>query len=517
MEPSVSPGNTRRWATLAIACVASLVLAIDLTVLNLAIPKLTEELGPSATQLLWIADVYGFALAGLLITMGNLADRIGRRRLLLIGVAAFGAASALTAYAPNPQMLIAARALLGIAGATIMPSTLSLVRNAFTDPAERTMAVGIWSGMGAGGFALGPVVGGTLLAHFWWGSVFLINVPLMALIFIAGVIVLPESRNPSPARLDLVSAVLSVAGIVAVVYAIKEAATGGIAQTGVEAASVAGVIALALFGWRQTRLTQPLIDVRLFRDRAFSGSVSSNLVAIFTMSVASLAFSLYLQLVHGWSPLIAGLAQLPGPVSAIFGGVLSAKLISLIGRARVVALGLALCAVSFVLYGQVGLTLDYPYLVFAMLVGGMGIGLTFTVTNDTVLATVPKDRSGAASAISETATELGGALGIAILGSVLTGVYRSDLRLPAGLPAEAVHGIRQSLGGALQTGSALPPGTASVVVHASRQAFVDGLHVTLLTSAAILGVIAVTSLFTLRGVPDVISEATGDAVLVPTP
>ncbi|RJL24157.1 MFS transporter [Bailinhaonella thermotolerans] len=503
--PAISSG--RKWGTLAIGCLAVLLLSIDVTVLHLAVPKLTAALLPTATQTLWILDVYGFALAGLLITMGNVGDRIGRKRLLLIGTAAFGAASAITAYAPTPELLIAARALLGVAGATIMPSTLSLVRNVFTDPAERTAAIGIWSGMGAGGFALGPVIGGLLLDHFWWGSVFLINLPIMVVLFAAGLAVLPESRNPRPGRLDPPSVVLSIAGVVGVIYTIKEAAMHGLGRPNVLAALAIGLAAIAAFSWRQTRLAQPLIDVRLFRHRAFTGAVSANIVGIFAMSAMSFIFAQYFQLVLGWSPLVAGLAGLPGGAMGAVGGVLAARLVPRLGRAGVVSLGLALSAVSFVLYVRAEVDSSYLVFLFPMLFGGAGIGLAFAVTNDTVLASVPKERAGAASAISETAFELGGALGIAVLGSILGSAYRAGLRLPEGVPAQAATPIGEGLGTALAVAGELPGRLGEAVAAAARVAFLDGMRVSLVSGAAILLTLAAVVLFTMRGLPTVIEDS----------
>ncbi|MFG3442690.1 MFS transporter [Nonomuraea sp. NPDC047897] len=494
---------TKRWASLAIACLATLLLSLDLTVLHLALPRLVGDLGADATQLLWIGDVYGFALAGLLVTMGNVGDRIGRKRLLLIGTVAFGAASALTAYAPTPELLIAARALLGVAGATIMPSTLSIIRNVFTDAGERTAAIGIWSGMSAAGFAVGPVVGGLLLDHFWWGSVFLINLPIMAVVFVAGLLVLPESRNPDAGRIDLLSVVLSFTGVVAVIYAVKEAAHKGVEQVDVPVAAVLGVACLAWFGLRQVRLAEPLIDVRLFRRRAFSASIGTNLLAIFTMMAMSLIFAWYFQLVLGWSPLQAGLAGLPGGLSGAVGGILAGRLIGPLGRNGVVALGLLMNAAAFLVYSSLGQDPSYLVILAAMTVGGMGIGLAFTVNNDNVLATVPKERAGAAAAVSETSFELGGALGIAVLGTVLNSAYRSGLRLPAGIPDGAA---RESLAGAMEVAAALPQEQAAVLVQAARAAFMDGVHVTGLVTAGMLAVTAGLALVGLRGVPKVIPE-----------
>ncbi|GAA4058031.1 MFS transporter [Nonomuraea soli] len=479
-----------KWACLAIACTATLLLSLDLTVLHLALPQLVGDLGATSTQLLWIGDAYGFAVAGLLITMGNVGDRIGRKKLLLIGSAAFGAASVLTAYAPSPELLIAARVLLGVAGATIMPSTLSIIRNVFTDATERTTAIGIWSGMSAAGFAVGPVVGGLLLDHFWWGSVFLINVPIMAAVLIGGWLVLPESRNENAGRIDLASVLMSCAGIVGVIYAVKEGSYGWI--------FAGGLALLTLFVWRQTRLAEPLIDVRLFRHRAFSASIGTNVLAMFTMMSMSLIFAWYFQLVLGWSPLQAGLAGLPGGLAGAIGGMLAAKLISYLGRNGVVALGLFLTGLSFLYYSSLGTSLTYLVLLPVMMLGGVGIGLTFTVNNDNVLATAPRERAGAAAAISETAFELGGALGIAVLGTVLNSVYTSAMTGPAQ--------ARESIAGALAYAGTLPADEARPVIEAARLAFVEGVHVTGLVTAATLAVVAVLAFVGLRGVPKVIPE-----------
>ncbi|MEV0582473.1 MFS transporter [Nonomuraea sp. NPDC050310] len=487
-----------KWAVLAIACTATLLLSIDLTVLHLALPRLVGDLGATSTQLLWIGDIYGFALAGLLITMGNVGDRIGRKKLLLLGTVAFGVASVVTAYAPNPELLIAARALLGVAGATIMPSTLSIVRDVFTEPGERTMAVGIWSGMAAGGFALGPVIGGVLLDHFWWGSVFLVNVPVTAVLVVAGALILPESRNPRPGRIDLLSVLLSVTGVVGVIYAIKELADRGLGHFPGQVAAVVGVVALVLFCLRQVRLAEPLIELRLFRRRAFSASIATNLLAIFAMMAMNLVSVWYFQMVLGWSPLQAGLGSLPGALAAAGGGALAPVLIARLGRNGLVAAGLLLAAASFAYYYTLGLELNYLLLVGPMMLGGIGIGFIFTVNNDNVLATAPRERAGAAAAISETSFELGGALGIAVLGTVLNTAYTSAMTGP--------EAARESLAGAIEVAATLPAEQAGPLLTMARQAFVDGMHVTALVTAAILAGVALLAYFGLRGVPKVIPE-----------
>ncbi|MDF5755303.1 MFS transporter [Spongiactinospora sp. TRM90649] len=505
--PREPVGNARKWGTLAITCLATVLLGIDLTVLHLAIPSLVAELAPSATQILWIADIYGFALGGLLVTMGNLGDRVGRKRLLLIGVSMFGLASAATAYAPTPELLIASRALLGIAGATIMPSTLSIVRNVFTDPKERTAAIGLSTAMASAGIALGPIIGGGLLTHFWWGSVFLINLPVMALIFVAGMFVLPESSDPRPGRLDLPSVALSTFGLVTVIYAIKEAAHGGVANPEVWIAAAAGLTALVAFARRQTRIDRPLIDVHLFRRPAFTGSVGAALVATFAISVVSLIFSQLLQLVWGWAAWNTGLAMLPSVAGILVGAVLAAPLVSRLGRAAVVALGL-----GFAGLGLLGLVLadadgGYPPIAIAQVVLGLGAAATFTITSDTVLATVPKERAGAAAAISETAYELGGAVGIALLGSVLSSGYRARLELPEGaLPPDTAAAVGDSVGAAMAAAAELPAHLAATVTELAGEAYAEAVRGTAVTGAAMLAVTAVLALIALRGLPKVIED-----------
>ena len=456
-----TPG-LRAWAALAVLTLAVTLLAIDSTVLALAIPSLSADLSPTASQLLWIGDIYSFTLAGLLVTMGNVADRIGRRRLLLIGTFGFGTASIMAAFAPSAGALIAARALLGVGGATIMPSTLSLIRNIFPDARHRTTAIAIWSAGSSGGTALGPLVGGVLLERFWWGSVFLINVPVMAAVIVTGLWLLPESKNDQGAPVDLASAVLSVLAIVPITYAVKSFAHDGLTVVAI-AALVGGLAAGWLFIRRQRTLATPLIDVELFRRPAFTWAIAATVLAVFALAGLLYFFSQYLQLVRGYSTLRAGLTELP------------ASLASIVVVAVVAAVGLVNSRTILTYVIGVGL-----------LVIGAGIGLAFTVSTGAVLGAVPADRAGAASAISETGLELGVALGIAVLGTIQDVGYRLLLGpVPSSLPqrvAEAADQSLATLAGAIDLSN---PGQAELMVQA-REAFTCAMQATAVIAAVIL-------------------------------
>ncbi|MCF6523160.1 MFS transporter [Streptomyces sp. JJ36] len=484
VEAAREPTRRQRWLALAVLALAVLVVAVDATVLALATPFLSEELKPSSTQLLWIGDVYSFVIAGLLVSMGSLGDRVGRKRMLLTGSVVFGALSALTAYAHSAEAMIAWRALMGVAGATLMPSTLALIRNIFHDPRERSVAVGVWGAMASAGAAVGPVLGGLLLDHFWWGSVFLINLPVMGVLVLVGVRLLPESRDPSPGPWDLPSVALSMIGVLGVVYAVKEAAAYGL-RWDVGAAVALGALALAAFTRRQLRLDAPLLDMRLFRHRGFSGAVLADLLTIFGLAGLVFFLSQFLQLVQGRSPFEAGLAELPAGAGAIAAGLVAG---SAARRASVraavcgglTACGLALCACAFL--SPAG---DYRLLGLLLLVLGLGAGLSFTVTADVILSVVPRGQAGAASAVSETAYELGSALGIALLGSVVTGFYRAQA-VPAGTPGEVAGQARASLGGAAEAARSLPGPAGERLLATAQGAFTDGLRAGAVLAGAVL-------------------------------
>ncbi|WP_351224099.1 MFS transporter [Streptomyces sp. NPDC002133] len=486
-----------RWLALAVLVLAVLLVAVDATVLGLATPFLSEDLKPSGTQLLWIGDVYSFVIAGLLVSMGSLGDRIGRKKLLLSGAVAFGAVSVLNAYATTPETMIAARALLGVAGATLMPSTLALIRNIFHDPRERSLAIGIWGAMASAGAAVGPVVGGFLLEHFWWGSVFLINLPVMAVLVLVGIKLLPESKNPVAGPWDLMSVALSLIGMVGVVYAVKEAASHGPSWEAIAAALIGGA---GLYGFvrRQLTLPAPLLDIRLFRHRGFSGAVLADLLTVLGLSGLVFFLSQFLQLVQGRQPFEAGLAELPAAIGAVATGLVAGAFARRFSVRSVVAGGLAAVGLALAVLTLIGRSTGYPLLGAALLVVGIGAGFSFTVTADVILSSVPKEQAGAASAVSETAYELGAALGIALLGSVVTGVYR-DFATPAGVPSGAASAAHESLGGAVEAATALPQQQGAALVGAAQDAFVDGLRLASGAGAVVLLATAVAAWFLLRG------------------
>jgi MFS transporter, DHA2 family, multidrug resistance protein len=492
----------REWIGLAVLALACLLYAMDLTVLHLAVPALSEDLQPSSAQLLWITDIYGFMVAGFLVTMGTLGDRIGRRRLLLTGAAAFGVVSVAAAFSVSPEMLIASRALLGIAGATLAPSTLSLIFSMFHDPRQRTVAIGVWITAFSAGGAVGPVVGGVLLEHFWWGSVFLLAFPVMALLLVLGPRVLPEYRDPGAERLDLASAALLLVAVLTVIFGVKEIAQDGFSWLVVSAILV-GLAVGVVFVRRQFGLADPMIDPRLFKVPAFSAALATNLVGIFIAVGYFLFVAQYLQLVLGLSPLQAGLWSLPSAAGFIVGSNLAPQILRRVRPAYVIGGGLAVAAVGLGVLTRVGGSADLAILVAASAIVSLGLAPVFTATTNLIVGSAPPERAGAASGISETGSELGGALGIAILGSIGVAIYRGGLAdaLPAGIPAQAAAAARDTLGGAAAVARQLPADAGAALLAASREAFTTGLQVTAGISAVVAVGIAVLATVMLREVP----------------
>jgi MFS transporter, DHA2 family, multidrug resistance protein len=487
------PKATRReWIGLGAIALACMLYVMDLTILHLAIPEISADLQPSSTQLLWIIDIYGFVVAGSLITMGTLGDRIGRRRLLLIGAAAFGAASVLAAFSSSSEMLVGTRALLGLAGATIAPSTLSLIRNMFLDHEERTRAIAIWITSFSVGAAVGPLLGGLVLEFFWWGAAFLVNVPVMALLLFLGPRLLPEYKDPDAGRLDILSAALSLVAVLSVILGLKQLAQDGIGWLPVVSFAIGATVGI-LFVRRQRRLTDPLIDLGLFRVPAFTSSLLLYGCGILFVFGGFLFLPQFLQLVIGLSPLEAGLWTLPWALAFVVGSQLTPRLAQKYPPAPLMAGGLVLAALGFALFTQLEPTSGFAMIVIASVLFSLGTAPVFTLTNDLIIGSAPPERAGAAAGISETSAELGGALGIALFGSIGLAVYRSGVvdGISAEVPQDAAEVAQDTLGGAVEVAAQLPSDLAEPLLESAQTAFVQGVHITSAISA--LGALALAA------------------------
>jgi len=513
-EPSTAPGRAgrREWLGLGVLTLACLVYVMDLTVLHLAVPAISRDLRPRSVELLWIIDIYGFMVAGFLITMGTLGDRIGRRRVLLAGAAAFGAASILAAFSSSAEMLILSRALLGVAGATIAPSTLSLIFAMFEDPKERSTAVGVWVSAFSAGGVVGPILGGILLAQFWWGSVFLLAVPVMAALLILGPRLLPEYRDPAAGRLDLVSVVLSLVAILSLIFGLKQAAQDGFGPMPL-GAIVLGLIVGGLWVRRQLKSDDPMFDLGLFRIPRFTTSLLINFLAIFLAIGYFFFVAQYMQLVLGLTPLEAGLWSLPEAVGFLLGPNLAPRIVRHVRPAYLMAGGFLLAGVGLAILSTIapGTQNGLALVVIASAIIALGLGPVFGLTTELIVGSAPPERAGAATGMSETGSEVGGALGLSMLGLIGLAIYRSRIvdSLPDGVPPEAVAAARDTLGAAVEIASALPGTTGQALLRAAQGAFVEGMQIAALISVVLSVVVAVITFVGLRHVPPTNVEPLG--------
>ncbi|KZM73106.1 MFS transporter [Nocardia terpenica] len=464
------------WLGLAVLILPVLLVSMDMSVLFLAMPTLTAELDPSAAQQLWILDIYGFMIAGLLITMGNLGDRIGRRNILLVGASVFGLASVLAAFAPSAGVLIAARALMGMGGATLLPSSLALISSLFPDPRVRGTAIGVWTAFFAGGSAVGPVIGGLLLHNFWWGSVFLINIPVLVILLAMGPFVLPEHRSTGRGPLDLLSVAMSIGGILPLVYAVKQAAAEGFDAL-VVVAGVVGIVVLVLFVRRQRQLADPLLDLKLFRRGYFSIAIGSSTIGMMSLAGMSYLTSIYLQSVAGRDALAAALLSIPAAAVVFVFSMSGARIARRLGTRASFVLALSAAAIGNLMILGIGVDAGIAWYVAGSTVSGIGYGIVFTMVSEVAVSSVPAERAGSAVGISETSFELGNALGLSLLGSLAALVFRSGGDFAATLGETVVRA-----------------GGDAALAHSARASFVTGMHVAVSVGAGLLVLMAVAVL-----------------------
>lgn len=502
----------REWIGLAVLILPTLLVSIDVSVMLLALPHITAALGAGSIQSLWIMDIYGFMLAGFMITMGTLGDRIGRRKILMIGASAFGCASLLAAFSTSATMLIASRALLGVAGATLTPSTLALISNMFRDHKQRSFAIGLWLIGFMGGMVVGPVVGGAMLEHFWWGSVFLLGVPVMAVLLVTAPLMLPEYRDDGAGRIDLASVALSLATIFPVVYGLKEVAKHGL-QPGPLTAVVVGVAFGAAFVARQRRLESPLLDLRLFRSSTFNTAAAGMFGLTLTGGIM-LFITQYLQLVVGLSPLRAGLWMLPGTAASLVGFLVSPLLARRIKPSHLIAVGLTITTAGLLALSRLDASSSLALLAVCFAAFNLGAAPLVSLGTDLVVGSAPPTKAGAAAATSETSAELGFGLGIATLGSIGTYIYRAragDLTVE-GLSGTALALARDTLAGALVAAESLEAGAAAGLVAGARGAFMAGFQFVSVLSAAVIATLALLVVIRLRHILPIGQEEQDEAV-----
>jgi len=474
----------RRWWILGVLCVSLLVVMIDNTVLNVALPTLVRHLHASTTQLQWIVDAYTLVFAGLLMTAGSLSDHFGRKLALGTGLLVFGAGSAACAFAGSANVLISTRAVMGLGGALIMPSTLSVLIHVFP-PQERARAIGIWAGVSGLGIGLGPLIGGELLDHFWWGSVFLINIPIVVVALVAVRLIVPESKDPAAARTDAVGVLLSIAGVVSLIYAINEAPNRGWTDSLILAMFAVAAVLLAVFVWWELRVDRPMLDIRLFKNPRFGAANLAIVLVFFAMLGSLFLITQYLQFIHGYTPLAAGVRTAPIALFMMVFSPPAGQLVKRVGNKMLVSVGMFVAATGLLLLSRLTAASTYAEFLGAMSVLGIGMAFAMTPATDSIMGAVPAERSGVGSALNDTTRELGGALGVAILGSVFASAYAS--RLTTALTGLHVHaaGATKSIGAALGAARGIGGPVGQQLATAASHSFIDAMSRSLLVGSIV--------------------------------
>ncbi|MDQ6617434.1 MAG: MFS transporter [Actinomycetota bacterium] len=482
--------HRRRWATLGVLCLSLMVIGLDNTILNVALPTLSRQLHASTSSLQWIVDIYTLVFAGLLLTAGSLGDRFGRYQTLAIGLALFGLGSLASALAGSTGMLIATRAFMGIGGAFIMPSTLSIITNVFTDPVERGKAIGIWAGVAALGIGIGPVAGGFLLTHFYWGSVFFVNLPILAIALVAGWFLVPDSKDPTAPRLDPIGALLSIIGLAALLWAVIEAPIRGWGSTGTVAGLAGGAVILAAFVWWELHYSSPMLDMRFFQNPRFTAASMAVALTFFSLFGSLFLLTQYLQSVHGYSPLRAGALLIPQAGVLMIVAFGSANLVQRFGNKLVVGFGLTVVAFSLAAFARLSANAPLWEIILVTVVMAIGMGNVMAPATDSIMGSLPREKAGVGSAMNDTTRQTGGAIGVAVLGSILASKFRGTIAAQGRshhLPAPVIAAIKSDVTAALRVArSPLGARDAATIGSIARHSFVVSFHLASLVGSAVL-------------------------------
>jgi EmrB/QacA subfamily drug resistance transporter len=494
LTPEHAEGYERRWWILGVLCLSLLVIGLDNTILNVALPTLARDLGATNSQLQWMVDAYVLVFAGLLLTTGSLSDRYGRRKALALGLIVFGVGSTLSAFSGTSSALIASRALMGVGGALIMPSTLSILTNVF--PAdERGRAIGIWAGVSGLGIAIGPIVGGWLLSHFWWGSVFLVNVPVVIVALILGRLIVPDSKDPSPNALDPVGAVLSIIGLVSLVYAIIEAPSHGWTSTQTLVTFGFALVVLAVFAIWELRSDHPMLDVTFFENPRFTAANISIVLVFFALFGSLFFLTQYLQFVLGYTPLQAGLRVAPIALVLMVSAPLAGRFVARFGNKALVATGMVAVAFGLGFLSTITVSSGYPHVLIALVILGAGMGTAMVPATESIMGSLPLAKAGLGSAMNDTTRQIGGALGVAILGSVFASSYAANISgALSGLPADAADAASRSVGAALEVGAQVGGSSGAAIITAAKESFISAMDRGLFVGATIALVGAMVAL-----------------------